>query len=469
MHFLPVDNDMVIGWNRYFPSSFILNQTALALLDRIKESQPLPDSDPVRNFLVELKKHRFIYEARPSDQDPSRADFVSLVHRKLEDAEHSAYDFYRLKQDYADLKLVNDSCNLCCSYCVGECNASPAHPRPHRGMSLSARLRTINRCVDQFFSRKLANDVHDTKIFLNGGEILVDWNLIKKIIPRISQKFPSMKIDYQVNTNLTLLTEEIAGFFHRFGFRVHTSIDGYPAAHDRSRVYRSGKGSFADIIKNVELARKYPNISGLKVFQGTIENIKDFDPEEVYKMDRFGFVKARLAPNLLNISVEEAREKARLMGRFLVLNTGRSFQVTESMFTRLKNRINQQDYGFDFNCPGLSSLPRLGIEVNLSTLAVSHLCGFIKAAAVPLEDLGFDIYHPKLWEVSSRFLRERMDTLLSRCMECPLTGICAGGCILSGIDRKNRLNPAACAYQQEMWEIYVKKAFRDRKRVVPGH
>jgi radical SAM protein with 4Fe4S-binding SPASM domain len=161
---------------------------------------------------------------------------------------------------------------------------------------------------------------------------------------------------------------------------------------------------------------------------------------------------------------EDARKKARIMGEFLQLNASFPFQVTELIFTRAKKKINQQEYQFSFNCPGLSALPRLNIEINLSTLAVSHLCGFIEGATLPIEALGHDIYNPKLWEVSYRFIRERMETMFTHCMECSLIGICAGGCILSGLDRRNCINKAACVYQQEMWKIYVEKAYRDRKK-----
>jgi MoaA/NifB/PqqE/SkfB family radical SAM enzyme len=128
-----------------------------------------------------------------------------------------------------------------------------------------------------------------SKDFLKWGEILTDWPLIEKILRRITEKYPGIKIQYDINTNLTLLTEEIARFFNRHDFRVHTSIDGYREAHDKTRKYHNGKGSFDDIIKKVELFRKYNQNTGLAGFQGTIEFVDEFQPEQVYKMEQYWF------------------------------------------------------------------------------------------------------------------------------------------------------------------------------------
>ena len=468
MHFLPVDKETYIGWNRYFPSIFILNESALDLLDHIKNNKPMEDVDPaeIEYFLNEFKKYNFIYEGEgDSDEDPSRKNFLDMVKQKLNEPDRNAKEFFRQKKDYEALNIVNNECNLACSYCVIN------HKTKCAGKGLKKKgadkLEIINRCIDQFISRKIENGIHEAKIFFNGGEMLIEWELIKQIVRRISKKYKNMKIDYGINTNLTLLTEEMAGFFNRNNIDVYISIDGYRKAHNRTRKYHNGKGSFDDIIEKAAIYRKYNKEKGLKSFQGTFEYPDEFEPEEVYKMSEYGFDNARLAPNLLNVSEADAKKKAQIMREFLKLNSRHKhqFQVTELLFTKAKKKINQREFQFSFNCPGLSGLPKPGIEMNLSTLSLSHLCGFIPRAAVPIEELGYNIYNPKLWEVSYQFIKERMETLLKNCMECELVSICSGGCILSGIDNENRLNKAACVYQKEMWKIYVKKAYEDR---IPG-
>lgn len=460
LHFLPVDKEISIGWNRYFPSIFILNDAALDLMDRIKNNKPIEKNEEVEQYLMEFKKYKFLYEDG-GDGDPYREDFVRIVREETEKPDRHAKEFFQQAKDYAELKIVTDDCNLACAYCVNNYGRTPT------GIMKKDRekLEIVHSCVDQFMAGKMKNKKQEASIFFNGGEILVEWELIKEIVERIAKKYKDIKIDYGINTNLTLLTEKMAGFFHRHHFKVNISIDGYKEAHNRTRKYHNGQGSFDDIFEKVEIYRKY-NKEGLKVFQGTIEFPEKFQPASVYKMGTYGFAAARLAPNLLDSSEEDAQKKAQLMGEFLELNNQHQFQVTELIFNRMKEKINQNEYRFSFNCRGLSALNGMGIEINLSTLSLSHLCGFVHEAALPIDELGHDIYNPKLWDVSYQFIKGRMDSLLENCMECELAGICVGGCIMSGLDNENRINKAACAYQREMWKIYVRKAYEDSKQPV---
>jgi radical SAM protein with 4Fe4S-binding SPASM domain len=460
LHFQQVDNDIYVGWNRFFPSIFIFNTSALELLDAIRDDKPLETDEDIEYFLHEFKKYKFIYEG---EFDRSQQDFLNMVRQHLDELNQRATDFYRLEEDYSVLKIVNDVCNLNCSYCI---NTYQLPRKTNAGIerNFPGKLRIINNCVDQFFARKIKKGIREVSITFNGGEILVDWKIIKNMVQRISQKYPDMKINYEMNTNLTLLTEEMAKFFDRCHFKVNISIDGYKESHDKTRKYHNGRGSFADIIKKIELYRKTNKIDTIKTFQGTIEHIDDFQPEEVYKMEKYGFVTARLAPNLLNCSGDDGKKKAKLMGRFLELNSQHQLQVTELLFTKVKQGINQKEYQFSMNCPGLSGLPKIGFEINITTLSVSHLCGFIRHLAVPIKNLRYDIYNPQLWQVSYEFINQRKESMLKNCIECPLLALCRGGCILSGLDSQNRVNKAACAYQQEIWKIYLKKAYQDRKR-----
>lgn len=459
LHFQQVDNDIYVGWNRFFPSIFIFNTSALELLDGIRKNKPLETNNEIKYFLKEFKKYKFIYEG---ELDPSQKDFMNMVQQHFDKLNQRARDFYRLEEDYSALKIVNDVCNLNCSYCINTYQP-PGNANAGIKKNFPDRNRIINHCVDQFFTRKIKKGIHEVSITFNGGEILVDWKIIKNMVKRISRKYPEIKIKYEMNTNLTLLTEEMAMFFNRYHFKVNVSIDGYKEAHNKTRKYHNGRGCFDDIIKKIELYRKINNIDTIKTFQGTIEYIKDFQPEQVYKMEKYGFVGARLAPNLLNCSGDDGKKKAKLMGRFLELNSRHQFQVTELLFTKVKQGINQREYQFSMNCRGLSGLPKLGFEINITTLSVSHLCGFIRHLAVPFKNLHYDIYNPKLWQVSYNFIKQRMESMLKNCIECPLLALCRGGCILSGLDTQNRVNEAACAYQQEIWKIYLEKAYQERK------
>ncbi|UCH93849.1 MAG: radical SAM protein [Candidatus Aminicenantes bacterium] len=450
------DNDISVGWNRFFPTIFILNRFALELLEAVKNKKKIDQDDETRTFFKELFKYKFIYDTQ---QDQSQEDFLKMIDDQLSLVKEKGDNFCRLKNGYEGMDIFTDECNLTCPYCVNQ------YKRKHAAVKkdFSQRLEIINRCIDQYVSQRLANasESKPVRIFFNGGEILLEWETIKAVVCRLSETYKGIPFEFEMNTNLTLMTEEIAEFLSQHNFKVHISIDGYGRAHNRTRRYHNGKGSFADLLKKLKMYRELSKKNPITVFQGTIEYIDDFEPEKVYEMESHGFLNARLAPNLLNVPEEDALQKAELMGKFLELNTRYRFQVTELFFSKAKDRINQDEYRFSFNCRGLSCLPIMTLNLNISTLRVSQLCAYVPEASMPLEDLGYDIYNKKLWEVSCRFIKQRMEAIKKYCLDCHLVGLCSGGCIYTGLDNENQLNKSACAFQKKLWSIYINKVYSD--------
>jgi len=459
LYFQPVDadNGIHVGWNRFFPAIFILNPFAMELLEAVGNKKKIDHDDETGTFFKELFKYKFIYDTR---QDPSKNDFLEMINHQLSRVKEKGDNFYRLENGYDGLDIFTDECNLKCPYCVNQ------YKREHAAVKtdFSKRLEIINRCIDQYVSRTMADasESKPVRIFFNGGEILMEWETVKAVICRLSEAYKGIPFEFEMNTNLTLLTEEIAEFLIEHNFKINISIDGYGSAHNRTRRYHNGKGSFDDLLKKLEMYRKLSKKNPIAVFQGTIEYIDEFEPEKVYEMENHGFLQARLAPNLLNVPEENALQKAELMGKFLELNTHRRFQVTELFFAKAKSRINRDEYSFAFNCRGLSSLPYMVLNLNISTLRVSQLCAYVPGASRSLDELGYDIYNKKLWEASYQFIKKRVEALKKYCLDCHLVGLCSGGCIYTGLDNENQLNKAACAFQKKLWSIYINKIYKKK-------
>lgn len=460
LYFQPVDieNDIFVGWNRFFPTIFIFNRFALELLEAVKHKKEIDHNDETRAFFDDLFKYKFIFD---KETDRSRKDFIEMINQQLSYVKEKGDNFYRLEDAYDGIGIFTDKCNLTCPYCVSQ------YKRKHAAIekNFPDRLEIINQCIDQYVSRviaKASQPEKPLKILFNGGEILLEWETVKAVVNRLLDTYKGIPFEFEMNTNMTLMTEEIAEFLNQHNFKVSISIDGYKGAHDRTRKYHNGKGSFDDIIKNLDIYRRYNKKKPFTMSQGTIEYTGNFNPAKVYEMESHGFLHARLAPNLLDITEEDALQKAELMGEFLELNKHRRLQVTELFFSNAKNRINQDEYRFSFNCRGLSGLPALMLYLNISTFRVSHLCAYVPDASLSLKEMSYDIYKEKLWETSYRFIKQRVEAIKKYCLECQLVGLCSGGCIYTGLDKENQLNKAACAFQKKMWNIYVNKVYRDR-------
>ena len=451
---MQIDDDSYVIWNRFFPSILKLNKAGQAFIKNFKRNNRTKINDKYKSLIEMLLQYHILFRGC---SDRSKENFVKLVHRLFAKVDGNANEFYKNGTPYSRLVITNDSCNLECPYCVNKYKNSYSSAAVQYG----EKLTLLNRIVDQFFLRISKNGNEGTKISFNGGEIILEWPLIKAMITRISEKYGNVKIEYSLNTNMTLMTEEIAKFLNRHNFKVYISIDGYKEAHDKTRKYHNGAGTFDDIIKGLEIFRTYNKNYLIKGFQGTIDNIDGFNPREVYEMKRYGFTEARLAPNLLNVSEVDAKKKAQLQGRFIDLNLENSFKVTEMYFRNMTKLINNDRYYLYFNCKGLSAYPDIDLSFNLNTLRMSQLCSYVHLASLPFKDMDYDIYSPKLWKRSYDFIFERIESLFENCMDCDLIGICRGGCIYTGLDKENKLNKSACIYQKELWKIFLEKIYNN--------
>ncbi len=454
LRFHKIHDDLYVYWNRFFPNVVKLNKEASQLLQDSGKSLREKNDTTTNHYRQVLLKYKLLYEG---EVDPYHDEFNNQIEAQYRLANQKADEFYQKKQEYSQLYIYNTSCNLRCPYCARR------YKRHHSSANFTFKEREhiLNLMLDQYIERKVQNGVKPINVSFNGGEIFLEWSLIKSSVERLKKIYSDLEFRYFVNTNMTLLTEEIASFISKHDFNLDISIDGYKAAHDETRQYHDGSGSFENVIRALQIYRKTNKNDLIDSFQGAIDKPDTFQPEEVYKMTRFGFKKARLGVNLLNVSEEDARKKAKIYGSFFDLNTRNEFQVSDSIFENFVQLVNLEENVFYFVCNGLSCLPRMGVYIDISAMRISQICGYVPGATVSLKEINYDIYNPVLWEVSKNFLRDRIESLKENCMECDLIGICKGGCVLRGIDSENKKNPAACVFQKEAWKIFLNHLCRN--------
>lgn len=159
--------------------------------------------------------------------------------------------------DYATFMVnVSQRCNLTCPYCYvnkGHFDYSEV-PIPKMAMD---RAETI---VDHIHA-----NFPDLRIYgyhFYGGEPLLNFKAIRRIVEQAELKAASTgtETDYHITTNGTLLTPEIADFMAQHRFTVYYSIDSDADTHDELRKYINGKGSFADVRRNLELLVERPGV-----------------------------------------------------------------------------------------------------------------------------------------------------------------------------------------------------------------
>lgn len=181
---------------------------------------------------------------------------------------------YYLNERLENLILqVTQQCNLRCSYCV---YSGKYINRTHNNSVMSYELAC--RAVDFYMKRNLM--VEKPAIGFYGGEPLLQFELIRRIVDYVKQNYADRTIQYNMTVNGTLLTEETVDFLAENDFALMLSIDGPRQIHDTNRRFASGQGSFDVIMKNLQYIKETYPAYFQKIMTNTVLS-PDCDYEEV--------------------------------------------------------------------------------------------------------------------------------------------------------------------------------------------
>lgn len=209
-------------------------------------------------------------------------------------------------------------CNLNCKYCFKD-----SEYLGNEELSFQVAKDAIDFLVDIY-----APGASKYVVDLSGsGEPLLQFGLIREIVEYCKQKRNEVckNIEVMFCTNLTLLTPEMVAYLdNEPAIILGTSIDGDQITHDGNRVYASGGGTYADVVKGLNMFQKkklgiavtitplnqdvdliydhlyrLPNVDCVSMdfirsFNGTEYDIDNFDI--TYLIDRY----EKLAQNILN-------------------------------------------------------------------------------------------------------------------------------------------------------------------------
>ncbi|RLG79875.1 MAG: hypothetical protein DRO13_05100 [Thermoprotei archaeon] len=140
-------------------------------------------------------------------------------------------------------------CNLRCRYCYtlgGEAIDSYLNVQDS-DKKVEYFIKAIDKLHDVF-----GDSVRNVDIF-GGGEPLVDFESVKKIIDHIDREGYGYKL--AMITNGTLLDKEKAEYLKAHNVRLTLSIDGPRVVNDLNRVKKNGQGIFDDLMKAIKILK----------------------------------------------------------------------------------------------------------------------------------------------------------------------------------------------------------------------
>lgn len=181
--------------------------------------------------------------------------------------------------------IINNKCNLSCRYCYAN---GGSYNQEINAIDPEKIENIVSKIIPRYF-----NDIGTVMFF--GGEPLISFNTIVRIVDKFESLYNSGLIrrvpKYTIVTNGTLITKEIAQFFHEKDFAVTISIDGEEEVHNMLRPLKNGNGSFNYVDKSIFLLKEYEvNIQLLEVTYTRLHKNKNISKDDIesYLSNRYG-------------------------------------------------------------------------------------------------------------------------------------------------------------------------------------
>ena len=133
------------------------------------------------------------------------------------------------------LLSLTERCNLRCSYCY------------YKDSQIDRKIDMSDEILEASLRLALERTIDQKQSFFNitffGGEPLlrmdaIRWSVrfVKKFVKENRSRFPEdFQYGFHVNTNGTLLTDEICKFLKKENFKIFLSLDGPERKHNISR------------------------------------------------------------------------------------------------------------------------------------------------------------------------------------------------------------------------------------------
>ena len=316
---------------------------------------------------------------------------------------------------------TSNACNMRCTYCYPSADKG-------RPMSFEVAKSTVDKLSNQ--------GENHINLEFHGGEPLINFKLIKEVVGYASKKFldsGESKFCYSIQTNATLLTEEIVSFLKEHEIEVGISLDGLANRNNKTRIYPNNKGTYDDILKGINLLREG------KVPFSTIMVIKDLQAvDEVYPfMVETGIHDVKLASyfkqgratesaEILDNMKEYGGKVLNLTDRIVEHNlNSNSILKLSNVATILNNILSGKRTYMCMRFPCGAGDSMMGIDVDGSVYPCEEMNG---KKELIVGNILNDSLESILNSSINKKLRTRQAEDFKDCLNCPIISACEVSC-----------------------------------------
>jgi len=141
---------------------------------------------------------------------------------------------------------VTQNCNFRCTYCVYSENYPTRRNHKNKNMYWETALNAIKIFMQNSLKANIKN------ISFWGGEPLLNFDLINKVVNYIKKRYPDENMNYSFTTNGSFFNDETIEFLIKHNFKLLISIDGPKHINDKYRVDVKGNGTFDRVMQGMQ-------------------------------------------------------------------------------------------------------------------------------------------------------------------------------------------------------------------------
>ena len=139
--------------------------------------------------------------------------------------------------------VLTNQCNMQCVYCQAQDAGSTSHGK----MSVEIAEKAADIA--------LSSPGNHLVFEFQGGEPLLNFDVLKHIVLYAESKKEKKRIQYTVASNLLCISNDMLAFFSQYHISISTSLDGNAVLHDSNRRTYSGDGTFAFVTSGIQRVR----------------------------------------------------------------------------------------------------------------------------------------------------------------------------------------------------------------------
>lgn len=405
------DNGYTYGYNSILGGLKKLTEDELNLINDIKDDKEI-DVKKYESTMQELKKINFLKNV------DDEYELMKPIFEKYKEEVSNGDGITKL------LLYVTGNCMLRCSYCY----IDDAHEMENKKSDLNCGMgnmswETAKKSLDIFYEIIKKNKQKKVHIRFHGGEPFLNFDVIKKTVEYVNEKFKDIQVVFHTNTNGICITDEMVNFlveksrFQNHTFEIEVSIDGPKDCHDKVRKYSNGNGSFdkgMDAIKRL-IDRGFP-----------LDQINCAATLTKYNYNRLR--------ELIDISKEVGLEAVEI--NTLIFES--EYDFLDKVDDRINCLIDARIYGVEQGIqvtgkwfkllerlykPVLNYCGRIGQQFAIDLDGNVFLCtGYFRNFG-KIEDWEKIIKEKEYINLACRIVGQ-----MEECRDCPIECLCAGGC-----------------------------------------